>query len=291
MRDIVIDKEKDVFSFPSYYKYSMFKSLFGLIVPLFQTTSYTEVKLSDLRRVSIYSKKLADFVEIYFSDNTMTILRFQYRSDAQKVLAALQKAKPELFCDNFQSGYTALTGRVYILTLIFAVLWSSGIIQPISALSEEITCLRLPDVAKQNFHNKLSGGWKFDSVTEVVKTAHEYIVAAKFKNGSRTESVKLHFSKKMNIYQSPSGDELRHFLLKISCEKAMKEKFTKDESYKGAVLQDLQVFELKPNKYMGIMKIKKNGKEKEEILHIEVSGEKFKVIVAPSLGGFFIYNL
>ena len=291
MSEIVIDKEKDVFSFPSYYEYSLVKSILGLIVPLFKTISYTEVKLSNLQRVSAYKKKLADFIELYFSDNTRIILRFQYEKDAQQVLKALQSAKPELFCDNFQSSYTSFISNMYKLMLIFVVLWSLGIIHPISALSEKINCLMLPGIVKTKFFQNLSGGWKLDSVTEVVKTKSAYVVAAKFKNGSRTEAVKLHFNKKFGIYQSPSGEELRHFLLKVDCERALKEKFTKDKSYQGAILQDLKLFEMKPNKYMGILKLTKRGKSKEEVLHIEVSDNKFRIIVAPSLGGFFIYNL
>ena len=100
MSEIVIDKEKDVFSFPSYYVYSLFKSILGLIVPLFKTISYTEVKLLNLQRVSAYKKKLADFIELYFSDNTRIILRFQYENDAQQVLKAIQSAKrcPPCLC-------------------------------------------------------------------------------------------------------------------------------------------------------------------------------------------------
>ena len=84
---------------------------------------------------------------------------------------------------------------------------------------------------------------------------------------------------------------MRHFLLKVDCERALKEKFSKDKSYQGAILQDLKLFEIKPNKYMGIMKFTKRGKIKEEVLHIKVEDNKFSIIVAPSIGGFFIYNL
>ncbi|MBO7327823.1 MAG: hypothetical protein J6W00_03520 [Lentisphaeria bacterium] len=283
---ITVDKENNTISFPSIYKYSCWKNIVGIILPLFQTMSIVTINLSDLRRVSSYNSGNKSFVELFLKEDKIIILRFPDNERAGKLVEELKEVKSDLYCDNFYSGRTIQASVIRFLIIAGCIIcvttfqlltwWDNRIWTPDSPLNKTMrsatTCDLIlgPEYAPHN--------WQCVSLTRTGKFKKATFANAVFKDGDRTENVEL-IVDNHGIIVADTNDLIR-FRLKISLE----DNFRKSLKEKNAgTFNDLQIIHLKGNKYLGILTYKVNNSEKEKIMIIENSSNEIKWKTIPSL--------
>ena len=284
--NITLDKENNTLSFPSIYKYSCWKSIFGLILPLFQTMSSVTINLSDLRRVSSYNSGNKSFIELFLKEDKVIILRFPDNERAGKLVEELKEVKPDLYCDDFYSGRTILASWIRFLIIAGCIIcvttfqlltwWDNRIWTPGSPQNKTMQNVTTCDLALGTAN--ASHNWQCVSLTRPEKFKNAVFANAVFKDGDRTENVELIVNNHGMIVTNTN--DLTRFRLKISLE----EHFRKSLKEKNAgTFNDLQILHLKDNKYLGILTFTVNNSEKEEIMVIENSNDGIKWKTIPSL--------
>ena len=281
-----INAEEGTLSYPAIFKYSLFKNIVGLFFPLFQTTSRVEVKLSDLKRISHFRPGRTDFIELCLADGSMQTLRLPFKEDADAVVSKIKEAKPDLHCDDFYAGgRLGLIRDLRILSAVICVLWSAGVISPFAWAAKKVSLSTLPLSWKGQGRFDLPGSdWKFDSVTDITEFQKGYLISVRYKNGSRTEDVRIETDANGSDF---SGSDFHRFLIKSAIEKGYRNQLQKEE--KGWELEDIQVVYLRSNEYLGFTRISKKGETKEVVLYIEDLGDKISWQTGPPISWTFSF--
>lgn len=266
-----IDAEEDTLSFPAIFKYSLLKSVVGLFFPLFQTTSRVEIKLSDLKRISHFRPGRTDIIELCLADGVMQTLRLPSKEDADTIVSKIKEAKPDLHCDDFYAGCRlGLIRDIRIFLAVICILWSVGAISPFAWIARKVSHVTLPLSLKgQRRFDLPDSDWKFDSVTDITELKKGFLITARYKNGNRTEDVRVE-SDDAGLHLS--GPDLQRFLIKTAIERDYRKRLQEKE--KGWELEDIQVAHLRSNEYAGFATISKRGEKKEIILNIKDLGDK-----------------
>ena len=278
--EFTIDREKDSFSFPSIFRYSLWKSIVGLFFPPFQTTAQMETPISTMRRLNHYKFWRFVYIELYFNDGiTVQTLRLPDKEQANAIISGLKEAKPDLYCDEFDGvGRLVHIRFVRVLLMLVCILLTTGMISPIKWICDEIRIYTLKSssgvIALKTMIelHATDSDWKLDSVTDVAKKGNGYLVFLRYKNDSRTEDVMIETDSISIAQLSFSGPDYQRFLIKKTFENAFRKSMKED--FPGWTFEDIQVVHLKSNQYLAFITISKQGTTKEIQADIEDHGGK-----------------
>jgi len=200
-------------------------------------------------------------------------LRLPHKEDADAVVSKIKEAKPNLHCDDFYAGgRLGLIRDLRILLAALCILWASGVISPVAWVSRKVSHFTLPLSLKSRGRFDLKDSdWKFDSVTDIMESKKGFLISARYKNGNRTEDVRIE-SDNVGLYLS--GPDFKRFLVKIAIEKGYRNQL--QQKRKGWELMDIQVVHLRANEYVGFATVSRQGKTKEIVLYIKDLGDKIQ---------------